>query len=168
MVGAFVRVSIIKLFLLLPTQQLFDELAWLSGSLCCAVALVLMQMTGNTLLLVCMALTGHCLTPSFLTFDHPKGTTTLIATVSQDIREIGWLHIPVVLLASSIALVVALVCNNMHGHYPTFYWTLPDNTHSVFPTLPLSLILETLSAWRLTSQSLNCLKRSEKGGGKRV
>jgi hypothetical protein len=111
-----------------------------------------------------MTLTGHCLTPSFLTFDHPEGATALIATVSQDIREIGWLYIPVVLLASSIALVVALICNNMHGRYPTFWWTLPDTPHSVFPTLPLSLILEKLSTWRSTSQSLNCLKRSEKGG----
>ena len=47
LVGAFVGIVITKLFLLLPTEQRFDELTWLAGSLCCAVAIVLMQMTGT-------------------------------------------------------------------------------------------------------------------------
>ncbi|RXW11465.1 hypothetical protein EST38_g14390 [Candolleomyces aberdarensis] len=137
LVGAFVGVGITKLFLLLPTQQLFDELSWLAGSLCCAIALVVMQMTGTT--------------------HPPAGATALIAVVSPDIRNIGWLYLPVVLLAASIAVVVALLCNNMHGRYPTFWWTLPPTpkTPSVFPTLPLSQILERGSTW--TSSTLQTL-----------
>lgn len=38
---------ITKLFLLLPTPERYDELSWLAGSLCCALALVFMQMTGT-------------------------------------------------------------------------------------------------------------------------
>ncbi|RXW19108.1 hypothetical protein EST38_g6747 [Candolleomyces aberdarensis] len=152
LVGAFVGVAITKLFLLLPTEQWFDKLCWLAGSLCCALALVLMQMTGTT--------------------HPPAGATALIAAVSPDIREIGWLYVPVVLLAASIALVVALICNNMQRRYPIFWWTPPDGTPpSVFPTLPVPTLplpraLKKTSTWASKSPTLDGSKGGKKWGKK--
>ncbi|KAJ2933357.1 hypothetical protein H1R20_g3730, partial [Candolleomyces eurysporus] len=147
LVGAFVGIVITKLFLLLPTEQRFDELCWLAGSLCCALAIVLMQMTG--------------------TMHPPAGATALLAAVSPDIRRIGWLYLPVVLLASSIALVVALLCNNMQRRYPTFWWTPPPTiAPSFFPTLPLSRTLTKTLTWTSRSRTLNGSKASKKRGKK--
>ncbi|KAJ2919408.1 hypothetical protein MD484_g1041, partial [Candolleomyces efflorescens] len=143
LVGALVGIVITKLFLLLPTEQRFDELTWLAGSLCCAVAIVLMQMTG--------------------TMHPPAGATALLAAVSPDIRKIGWLYLPVVLLASSIAIVVALLCNNMQRRYPTFWWTPPSTiAPSFFPTLPLSRTLTKTLTWTSRSRTLNSSKGSKK------
>lgn len=46
-VGALVGVIITKLFLLLPTQERYDELQWLAASLSCAASVVAMQVTGT-------------------------------------------------------------------------------------------------------------------------
>lgn len=46
--GALTGVIITKLFQLLPTEQRFDELAWLAASLSCATAIVVMQITKTT------------------------------------------------------------------------------------------------------------------------
>lgn len=91
-----------------------------------------------------------------------------MAVVSPEIRHIGWLYIPVVLLASSIALVVALICNNMQRRYPTFWWTPPPNTPpSVFPTVPLSQTLTRTLTWtselRTLRDSKGCKKRGKHG-----
>lgn len=44
-IGALVGVCIAKLFGLLPTEERYEELAWLAASLACATSIVLMQMT---------------------------------------------------------------------------------------------------------------------------
>lgn len=135
LIGALTGVAITKLFLLLPTEERYDELSWLAGSICCAVALVFMQMTG--------------------TMHPPAGATALLAASSPDIRRIGWLYIPVVLLASSIALVVALFSNNMQRRYPTFWWTPPPTVApSFFPTLQLSRTLTKTWTWASKSKTL--------------
>lgn len=43
--GALAGVIITKLFQLLPTQERYDQLAWLAASLSCATAVVVMQVT---------------------------------------------------------------------------------------------------------------------------
>ncbi|KAF9449243.1 hypothetical protein P691DRAFT_633373, partial [Macrolepiota fuliginosa MF-IS2] len=101
--GALTGVIITKLFQLLPTEERFDELAWLAASLSCATAIVVMQITQTT--------------------HPPAGATALLPAINKDIRDIGWYYLPVVLLSSALALGVALLNNNIQRRYPVFWFT---------------------------------------------
>ncbi|KDR76701.1 hypothetical protein GALMADRAFT_225647 [Galerina marginata CBS 339.88] len=103
--GALTGICITKLFHLLPTEERFQSLLWLVGSLSCATSVVVMQVTGTT--------------------HPPAGATALLAAVNPDIRDLGWYYLPVVLLTSSLALVVALITNNIQRRYPVF-WFQPN------------------------------------------
>lgn len=46
--GALIGVIVTTLFQLLPSEERFEELAWLAGSLSCAITIVVMQMTQTT------------------------------------------------------------------------------------------------------------------------
>lgn len=46
-IGALTGICITKLFLLLPTEERFNQLQWLAGSLSVGVSIVLMQMTAT-------------------------------------------------------------------------------------------------------------------------
>ncbi|KAJ3539390.1 hypothetical protein NMY22_g4756 [Coprinellus aureogranulatus] len=154
LVGAITGVCITKLFMLLPTPERYDELSWLAGSLCCALALVFMQMTG----------TMHPPAGAFADLS----ATALLAATSPDIRKIGWFYIPVVLLAASIALVIALITNNMQRRYPTFWWTPPPTiAPSFFPTLELNRTLTKTLSWTSKSKTLNSIRGSFKSGKKK-
>ncbi|KAF9521772.1 HPP family-domain-containing protein [Crepidotus variabilis] len=100
--GALIGVIFTKLFHLLPTEEHFQRLRWLAGSLSCATALVVMQMTGTT--------------------HPPAGATALLAAVDDDVLAIGWYYLPVVLLSSALALGVALLVNNIQRRYPVFWF----------------------------------------------
>ncbi|KAF9486130.1 HPP-domain-containing protein [Pholiota conissans] len=104
-VGALTGICITKLFHLLPTEERFQSLLWLAGSLACATSVVLMQVTGTT--------------------HPPAGATALLAAVNTDIRDMGWYYLPVVLLSSTLALAVALITNNIQRRYPVF-WFQPN------------------------------------------
>ncbi|KAG6811067.1 hypothetical protein H0H92_009127 [Tricholoma furcatifolium] len=101
-IGALVGVCITKLFRLLPTEARFEDLAWLAGSLSCATAVVAMQITSTT--------------------HPPAGATALLAAVDAEVRAMGWYYLPVVLLSSSLALVVALLVDNIQRRYPLFWF----------------------------------------------
>ncbi|KAF9000902.1 HPP family-domain-containing protein [Cyathus striatus] len=101
-IGALIGICITKLFHLLPTEERFSQLEWLAGSLSCASAIVLMQMTETT--------------------HPPAGATALLAAINSDIRDMGWYYLPVVLLTSTLALVVALLVNNIQRRYPVFWF----------------------------------------------
>ena len=60
------------------------------------------------------------------------GATALLAAVNTEIRDIGWYYLPVVLLTSVLALVVALITNNIQRRYPTF-WFYPSITAEKVP-----------------------------------
>ena len=45
--GSITGICITKLFHHLPTEARFEQLDWLAGSLSCATAIVVMQMTGT-------------------------------------------------------------------------------------------------------------------------
>ena len=45
--------------------------------------------------------------------------------MNEEIRDIGWYYLPVVLLTSALALVVALITNNIQRRYPVF-WFYPS------------------------------------------
>lgn len=47
-IGALTGICITKLFHLLPTEEKFQDLLWLAGSLSCALSVVLMQATSTT------------------------------------------------------------------------------------------------------------------------
>lgn len=101
-IGGLIGVCITKLFLLLPTEERFEELSWLAGSLACAASVVLMQVTGTT--------------------HPPAGATALLAAVNKDVRDLGWYYLPVLLLSSALALGVALLINNIQRRYPVFWF----------------------------------------------
>lgn len=73
-IASLIGVSITKLFSLLHSEQKFDELRWLAGSLSTATAIVAMQITETT--------------------HPPAGASALLAAVSPEITELGWLVIP--------------------------------------------------------------------------
>jgi len=116
--GALTGICITKLFHLLPTEERFQNLLWLVGSLSCATSVVVMQVTGTT--------------------HPPAGATALLAAVNPEIRELGWYYLPVVLLTSALALVVALITNNIQRRYPVF-WFQPNPPPAAKPT-PVSTI----------------------------
>jgi CBS-domain-containing membrane protein len=49
------------------------------------------------------------------------GATTLLASLNPEIRHMGWYYLPVILLTSTLALVVALIINNIHRRFPVFW-----------------------------------------------
>ncbi|KIL64813.1 hypothetical protein M378DRAFT_36498, partial [Amanita muscaria Koide BX008] len=101
LIGALTGVGITKLFLLLPSEQMFQDLLWLSGSLVSACTVVLMQLTGM--------------------MHPPAGAAAILALMNAETREMGWYYIPVILLSSLLALAVALIVNNIRRCYP-LYW----------------------------------------------
>ncbi|RDB27131.1 hypothetical protein Hypma_004572 [Hypsizygus marmoreus] len=101
-IGGLTGVCITKLFHLLPTEQRFQDLVWLAGSLSCALSVVFMQMTATT--------------------HPPAGATALLAAVNPEIRDLGWYYLPVILLTSTLALVVAILVNNIQRRYPVFWF----------------------------------------------
>ncbi|KAH7930082.1 hypothetical protein BV22DRAFT_1001442 [Leucogyrophana mollusca] len=101
-VGALTGVIVQKLFRLLPTEERYMELQWLAGSLSVAITVVAMQMTTTT--------------------HPPAGATALLATVNQEIIDLSWYYLPVVLLSSTLALAVALIINNIQRRYPVFWF----------------------------------------------
>lgn len=104
-IGALLGVCITKLFLLLPTQQHFDQLRWLAGSLSVATSIVVMQVTQTT--------------------HPPAGATALLAAVDDEVVALSWYYLPVVLLSSALVLVSALIINNIQRRYPVFWLTPP-------------------------------------------
>jgi len=71
--ASLIGVCITKLFSLSHDEQRFDELRWLAGSLSTATAIVAMQITETT--------------------HPPAGASALLAAVSPEITELGWLVI---------------------------------------------------------------------------
>lgn len=101
-ISALIGVCITKLFHL---SSHFESLRWLSGSLSAALAIVVMQMTATT--------------------HPPAGATALLASVNDEVLDIGWYYLPVVLLSSTLVLVSALLINNLQRRYPV-YWFEPS------------------------------------------
>jgi len=57
------------------------------------------------------------------------GATALLPATNQEIRDIGWYYLPVVLLSSTLVFAVALINNNIQRRYPIF-WLTPDTKES--------------------------------------
>lgn len=101
--SALVGVCITKLFSLIPDQARFDSLRWLAASLSTALAIVVMELTG----------TAH----------PPAGATALLPAVDEQVWNLSWYFLPVVLLSSMLLLACALLLNNLRRRYPVFWIT---------------------------------------------
>ena len=102
LIGALFGISISKLFQLLPPER-YTELQWLAGSLSVSLTLVAMQLTNLV--------------------HPPAGATALFAVVNQEVIDLSWYLLPVVLLSSTLALIVALFIDNIQRRYPVFWFT---------------------------------------------
>lgn len=111
--AGIVGVSVAKLFALDPTlfpaadgpesEVPAHDLTWLAGALACASATAIMALTG--------------------TVHPPAGATALLAVVDADVRALGWLLIPVILLGCTLMFGVALLVNNLQRRFPVYWWT---------------------------------------------
>ncbi|CAG7916380.1 unnamed protein product [Penicillium olsonii] len=101
--SALIGVCITKLFSLMPEAR-FQSLHWLAASLSTAISIVVMQLTGTT--------------------HPPAGATALLPATNQEIWELSWYYLPVILLSSTMLLACALLLNNLHRRYPVF-WIAP-------------------------------------------
>lgn len=99
-IAALIGVCITKLFHL---NSDFENLRWLAGTLATAISIVVMQMTATT--------------------HPPAGATALLASVNDDVLNIGWYYLPVILLSSILVFAVALLVNNIQRRYPVYWWT---------------------------------------------
>ncbi|KAJ8079687.1 hypothetical protein PM082_016508 [Marasmius tenuissimus] len=113
--GSLIGVSITKLFLRMGIDDYLDAYQWLAGSLSCATAIVVMQMTK--------------------TVHPPAGATALLAAVSAEVRNLGWYYMGVVMLSATLVWAVALLNNNMQRRWPV-YWVAPGPPPG--PILPVT------------------------------
>ena len=53
----------------------------------------------------------------------PAGATALLPATSNDVYNLSWYFLPIVLLSSAIVLATALLINNIQRRYPMFWIT---------------------------------------------
>lgn len=102
--AALIGVCIAKLFMHSPT--FFADYGWVAGAVGCACASLVMSMTN--------------------TVHPPGGATAVLASTNAEIIALGWMFVPLILLASLLMLCVALLVNNILRQYPVFWWTPED------------------------------------------
>jgi len=99
-IASVLGVGISKLFALSSNHM---GLRFVGGALACALATVLMAVTG--------------------TVHPPAGATALIAVVDERTIELGWRFVPLVLLSSVFMFLIALLVNNIQKRYPVYWWS---------------------------------------------
>lgn len=104
--AALCGVAIAKLFQLNPA---FPGIEWVSGAVGCAVAGLVMSITG--------------------TVHPPGGATAVLASTEMHVIAMGWPYVGIVLLDSTLMVCVALLFNNVFRRYPQYWWT-PGNVGS--------------------------------------
>lgn len=57
------------------------------------------------------------------TVHPPAGATALLAVTSNEIMDLGWFLVPLILLGSVLMVAVALVVNNLGRRYPVYWWS---------------------------------------------
>lgn len=102
--SALIGICITKLFSLMPDEARFQSLRWLAASLSTAIAVVVMQLTGTT--------------------HPPAGATALLPATNDEVWNLSWYYLPVVLLSSTLLMACALLINNIQRRYPVF-WIAP-------------------------------------------
>ena len=102
----------------MPNQARFESLRWLAASLSTAIAIVIMQLTGTT--------------------HPPAGATALLPATDDQIWQLSWYFLPVVLLSSTMLMCCALLLNNLHRRYPVF-WIAPNPPKPAPTPAPVSV-----------------------------
>lgn len=110
--SALIGICITKLFSLMPNEARFESLRWLAASLSTATAIVVMQLTGTT--------------------HPPAGATALLPATNDEVWNLSWYYLPVVLLSSTLLLVCAMLLNNIQRRYPVF-WISPTPPKAAAP-----------------------------------
>ncbi|KAJ5983193.1 hypothetical protein N7481_005292 [Penicillium waksmanii] len=110
--SALIGICITKLFSLMPDEARFQSLRWLAASLSTATAIVVMQLTGTT--------------------HPPAGATALLPATNDEVWNLSWYYLPVVLLSSTLLMACALLLNNLHRRYPVF-WIAPAPPKAAAP-----------------------------------
>ena len=101
--SAIVGVAISKLFQLNPD---FESISWVAGAVGCAAASLVMSMTN--------------------TVHPPGGATAVLACTNKQVIALGWIFVPLILLASLLMMTVACLFNNTLRQYPIYWWTPED------------------------------------------
>lgn len=57
------------------------------------------------------------------TVHPPAGATALLAVVDEDIAELGWFLLPVIILGCVLMQCMALLLNNIQRRFPNYWWT---------------------------------------------
>src|SRR5436190_1950781 len=99
-VAATSAVAVTKLFML---RSNFESIRWIAGAASCGVASSLMTLTNSV--------------------HPPGGAVALLAAVDPTVNALGWMLIPLVLLATVLMLAVALLSNNIQRQYPIYWWS---------------------------------------------
>jgi hypothetical protein len=84
----------------------FENLRWVAGALAVGLASAFMGFTK--------------------TVHPPAGATALLAATTDDITELGWFLLPLILLGSTLMVAVACLFNNIQRTFPVYWWTPVD------------------------------------------
>ncbi|KAK3116152.1 hypothetical protein LTR53_003761 [Teratosphaeriaceae sp. CCFEE 6253] len=99
--SAVVGVAVSKLFQLNPS--FFANYSWVAGAVACACASLVMSATN--------------------TVHPPGGATAVLACTHAAIVAMGWVFVPVIILACVLMTTVACLFNNILRQYPVYWWT---------------------------------------------
>lgn len=88
--------------------QVQDRL-WLAGTLAVGFTIMLMNLTG--------------------TVHPPAGATALVAVTNENVAQLGWKLVPIVMMDCALLLAVSLFTNNLQRRFPLYWWT-PDEVGS--------------------------------------
>ncbi|TKA77207.1 hypothetical protein B0A55_02584 [Friedmanniomyces simplex] len=102
--SAVVGVGVSKLFQL--NSSLFANYSWVSGAVGCACASLVMSITN--------------------TVHPPGGATAVLASTEAAAIQLGWIFVPLMILASALMTTVACLLNNILRQYPMYWWTPED------------------------------------------
>lgn len=98
--SAVVAVAISKGF---QHYSIFPEIDWAAAAIACATANLVMSLTN--------------------TIHPPGGATAILACIQSDVIALGWMYVPLILLASILMCTVACLFNNTLRWYPTHWWS---------------------------------------------
>jgi hypothetical protein len=81
------------------------------------------------------------------------GATALLAAVNQEVRDIGWYYLAVILLSSTLVFAVALIIDNIQRRYPVFWYSpaVPAHLRPPEDTLPSNSPNESAAGTRAPS-----------------
>lgn len=104
--SSLIGVSISKLFLL---SSNYDHIRIVGGALAVGLSSLVMGFTK--------------------TVHPPAGATALLAVCSNEVRELGWFLVGLIVLGATLMVMVALVINNISRTYPVYWWSPAQTGH---------------------------------------